>query len=191
MQPVRSSFSGGVMLGGNAQFVRMSSLMEAKIADGEFWDPQALTEDLDLGLRLHCNEGRIEFCPSIVYQKGLETWRALLKQRMRWGWGMVQAWVGTLLKRNSFWKSGIPWYRKLDILYYLTFWLIPILVALTWLFTFLSLVTNLTIQNSFQPWLLILISFSYFPLFLIGVWAVVSRQEPLWDKTERLDPHSL
>ena len=54
MQPVRSALSGGVMLGGNAQFVRLESLINAQTDNLESWDPRALTEDLELGLRLHC-----------------------------------------------------------------------------------------------------------------------------------------
>ena len=123
-------------------------------------------------------------------------------------------------KSRLFWKSDIPWYRKLDIIYYLTFCLIPMLVAFTWTLTLLSFITDLTIQNSFQAWFLILISFSYLPLFLLGsygwyplrsvkTWllvtltvaytyhwipemfyglrAVMSKREPVWEKTKRID----
>ncbi len=178
MQPVRSALTGAVMLGGNAQFTTMESLEILQQQDMEVWNSHALTEDLDLALRLHCRGARISFCPSIVFQQGLETMSTLMRQRLRWGWGIVQVFSWYLLNKRKLWTSSIPWYRKLDVVYYLSFWFVPILVLFTWVLTLATVLTRLEIHNSFQPWLLVLISFSYFPIFVVGVHGKYSLRRP-------------
>ncbi|GMQ79205.1 MAG: glycosyltransferase family 2 protein [Anaerolineae bacterium] len=178
MQPVRNAVSGAVMLGGNAQFSTMEALEGVQEQGVEAWNPLALTEDLDLALRLHCKGARISFCPSYVNQQGLETMGALMRQRLRWGWGIVQVFVWYLLKKSNLWASSIPWYRKVDIVYYLSFWFVPLLVLLSWALSIAALLTPLEIHNSFNPWLLILISFSYLPIFAIGVYGKYPLRRP-------------
>ena len=55
-------------LGGNGQFVRLSTL---ETLGDKPWS-QSLTEDLDLGVRILINGYRIDFCPdAAVHQQGL------------------------------------------------------------------------------------------------------------------------
>jgi 1,2-diacylglycerol 3-beta-glucosyltransferase len=81
---------GSSGLGGNGQFSRLTALAGLGRRP---WAPGALTEDLDLGLRLIADGWRIRFCPlTYVDQQGLTQWRPLLRQRTRWIQGHYQCW---------------------------------------------------------------------------------------------------
>jgi 1,2-diacylglycerol 3-beta-glucosyltransferase len=80
---------GSTLLGGNGQFVRLSALRTLGPAP---WT-KALTEDLDLGLRLvragWTNRVCVETC---VAQQAVTRPRALLRQRTRWVQGHYSCW---------------------------------------------------------------------------------------------------
>lgn len=79
-----------VGLGGNGQFVRLSALRQL----GRNPWSDSLTEDLDLGIRLHLLGYRLEYCPEVaVHQQGLEDLGRWIKQRTRWFQGYLQAWA--------------------------------------------------------------------------------------------------
>lgn len=81
---------GSSGLGGNGQFTRLDALAALGVQP---WSPGALTEDLDLGLRLITLGWRTSFCPETwVDQQGLDKWRPLLRQRTRWIQGHYQCW---------------------------------------------------------------------------------------------------
>jgi len=37
-----------------------------------------------------------------------------------------------LLNKRKLWAISIPWYGKVDVIYYLSFWFVPIMVPLAW-----------------------------------------------------------
>ena len=178
LQKTRNISTGSSMLGGNAQFVRASAIERVRVENGTVWNPEAQTEDLDLGMRLHCSGGRVAYCDESVVQQGLASVRTLLRQRTRWAWGTIQTCFWYLPRWKTFWKSPIPWYRKLDIAYYLLFWLMPIAVLFTWILTLLSIVTGLIVVNPFSTLVLLLVSLSYFPLLMAGVYGHYSLSKP-------------
>jgi 1,2-diacylglycerol 3-beta-glucosyltransferase len=103
---------GSVGLGGNGQFVRLSSLLGLGPAP---WT-RCLTEDLDLGVRLLLGGWRLEFTPAVnVHQQGLTDVRRWLRQRTRWFQGHLQSWhlVPTVLAR-------LPGWTRADVYYHLT-----------------------------------------------------------------------
>lgn len=105
---------GSSGLGGNGQFTRMSALMS--LGD-QPWKPTALTEDLDLGLRLVERGWRTRFCHrTTVAQQGLTAWKPLLRQRTRWIQGHYQCWshIPRLLGAR-----GATFLGRLDLILYL------------------------------------------------------------------------
>ena len=72
----------------------------------------------------------------------------------------------------------MPFYRKLDITYYLMFWLMPIAVGLSWLLAILAWITQLTVVNPFGLFFLLLVSLSYLPLFIIGCYGTYPLRSP-------------
>lgn len=118
VQKARHWFSS-VGMGGNGQFVRLSALLSLGLSP---WS-SALSEDLDLGIRLLLHGYRLRFCPAgCVHQQGLTSLPRLLRQRTRWIQGHYQAWrhLGNL------WRSDLPMIVKLDNSLYL------LLVAVVW-----------------------------------------------------------
>lgn len=70
-------------LGGNGQFVKK----EAIIKSGK-WDGFAVTEDLNLSVKILINGGEIRYCPEVaVYQEAVDNWSDFIRQRVRWAIG--------------------------------------------------------------------------------------------------------
>ncbi len=168
IQKVRDRTSGAVALGGNGQFIR-ADYLEKLSQDGPTWDPTALTEDLDITIRLHLLGGRIRYLERHVIQEGVESWRALMKQRQRWAWGSLQVfiryvWSGQLM------GARLPLLKKLDLHYYLSFWIVPFVVLFSLALTFASFFLPLKLEGH-TPWLALLAnSFSFWPMMAVGLW---------------------
>ena len=135
---------GSSGLGGNGQFTRLSALTSL---GGEPWEPSALTEDLDLGLKLVERGWRTRFCHlTCVDQQGLERWRPLLRQRTRWIQGHYQCWRHL----PKLWKSrGVPLAARLDLSLYLLLVLTVLLVTTTLVLDFLGTQGLLSVRSSF------------------------------------------
>ncbi len=100
---------GSALLGGNGQFVRLAALRTL----GEKPWTRALTEDLDIGLRLvragWVNRVCVETC---VAQQAVTRPRALLRQRTRWVQGHYSCWSHL----PALWRSpNIRFRTRLDL----------------------------------------------------------------------------
>jgi cellulose synthase/poly-beta-1,6-N-acetylglucosamine synthase-like glycosyltransferase len=175
VQTARDETSGAVALGGNGQFIRADYLEQ--LSENGPWDHTALTEDLDITIRIHLLGGRIRFLERHVAQEGVESWKALLKQRQRWAWGSLQVfmryvWSGELA------AAEMPLGKKLDLHYYLSFWIVPFVVLFSFGLTLASLVLPLRCEGHFHWALLLANSFSFWPMMAIGLWK--ARVRPSW-----------
>jgi cellulose synthase/poly-beta-1,6-N-acetylglucosamine synthase-like glycosyltransferase len=166
VQWVRDKTSGAVALGGNGQFIRADCL-EILQPQGP-WLPTALTEDLEISVRIHELPGRIRFLDRHVSQEGVETLRALLKQRHRWAWGTLQVFA-MCVASGRLWRSPMPLLKKLDLHYYLTFWIVPFLVLGSWGLALLSLLGYVRVSSHFEGWLLWANSFSFWPTMALAL----------------------
>jgi 1,2-diacylglycerol 3-beta-glucosyltransferase len=138
---------GSSGLGGNGQFTRLSALAEL---GREPWRRGALTEDLDLGLRLVERGWRTRFCHlAHVDQQGLTTWRPLLRQRTRWIQGHYQCWrhLGPLAASRR-----VPIAARLDLMLYLVLVVTVILVSYTVAIGVLGMVGVVEVTNDFLLW---------------------------------------
>lgn len=115
--------TGTVSLGGNGQFTRLSALLDI----GEQPWNASLTEDLDLTISMLTRGWRCTTTPhASVDQQGVETVRALLRQRTRWYQGHMMAgkripdiWRSTKLTHSAAleailyllvpWVLDLPW----------------------------------------------------------------------------------
>lgn len=168
-QQVRDRTSGAVALGGNAQFVRASVLIQLEERWGYAWDPQSLTEDLELSVRIHLLGGQIRFVPRHVAQEGLESWRFLLRQRHRWAWGTLQVFFKHLATGRLL-RCRMPLLKKLDLHYYLSFWIVPVLVLGSWALFGLSQLGVVHVSNRFPIGFLVANSLSFWPLLTLGLY---------------------
>lgn len=167
IQSARDGTSGTVALGGNGQFIRADYLERLSLQGP--WDPTALTEDLDITIRIHLAGGRIRFLQRHVIQEGVESLRALMRQRQRWAWGTLQVflryvWSGQLM------RSDLPWFKKLDLHYYLSFWIVPFIVLLSLVLTATGLFLPWRLEGRFHWAILLANSFSFWPMMAVGLW---------------------
>lgn len=131
---------GSVGLGGNGQFTRLVAL--AELGD-EPWRSQALTEDLDLGVRLQLAGWRLRFCPTAwVAQEGVTRLRPLARQRTRWTQGHYQCWryLGRIFAARD-----LRVVQRADSLAYL------LLILLVVLVTVMAVIQLLAIGQVLQP----------------------------------------
>ena len=135
---------GSSGLGGNGQFTRLSALASL---GHQPWKPTALTEDLDLGLRLVEMGWRTRFCQyTYVDQQGLERWRPLLRQRTRWIQGHYQCWqhLPRLLRARR-----VPLAARLDLSLYLLLVVTVMMVTSTLVLGVLGDEHVLTVRSTF------------------------------------------
>jgi 1,2-diacylglycerol 3-beta-glucosyltransferase len=135
---------GSSGLGGNGQFTRLSALAGLP---GDPWRRGALTEDLDLGLRLVRQGWRTRFCHlTYVDQQGLDAWRPLLRQRTRWIQGHYQCWrhLGGLATAR---RTSLA--ARLDLMLYLVLVVTVLLVSYTVLVGLLGAFGVVAVTNDF------------------------------------------
>ncbi|HWD08516.1 MAG TPA: glycosyltransferase, partial [Actinomycetota bacterium] len=114
---------GTVSLGGNGQFTRLSALCSL---GGVPWST-ALTEDLDLALRLMRAGWRLTTTSqAAVYQEGVVSVKSLIRQRTRW----YQGHMSCIKQLRGMW--GSPALSNLAVLEVSAYLLIPWVFILPW-----------------------------------------------------------
>ncbi len=128
--------TGSVSLGGNGQFTRLSALEGVSEAP---WS-RSLTEDLDLAISLQLAGWRLSSVPDAwVSQQGVESLRALVRQRTRWYQGHIQC----SRRVGEIWRClDLPNSTALETAMYL---LSPVLLALPW-----SIIFNLAMIDTWR-----------------------------------------
>ncbi|MDR7420594.1 MAG: glycosyltransferase family 2 protein [Armatimonadota bacterium] len=124
LQRARQAVGGFVCLAGNGLIVKRSAL--AALGG---WNEEALTEDIDLTVRLHLAGWEIRYVPEAeIWEEGVVTLRDLIRQRERWFEGALLC-LGEYLPAILF--SRVPLLRRLDMLFFLSGSLLSALAALT------------------------------------------------------------
>lgn len=180
IQYARNNYAGSVALGGNGQFVRATALDTTALQyQKEYWSNKALTEDLDLGIRLLTKKWKNVYeDDTYVSQEGTETLHAMFRQRERWAWGTFQA-LNRFVLNPSFWRTKISIKTKLDISVYLIHITLPILVFLCWIWSGLSLLGIIQVSNPFPLVFTLVNGFSFIPLYGYGLWKE-RKEYPVW-----------
>ena len=73
------------------------------------WDPYNVTEDADLGLRLHRFGYRTEVFDSITYEEANSDFINWVKQRSRWYKGYMQTWLVHMRRPGQLWEELGTW----------------------------------------------------------------------------------
>lgn len=154
-----------VSLGGNGQFTRLTALMQ--LGD-QPWS-RALTEDLDLAISLQLKGWRLTSTPlAWVSQQGVETVKALIRQRTRWFQGHMQCSART----GEIWRCmELSNTTAMETAMYL---LSPILLALPWSIIFNLALVDTWYLHSMQPTFEIFGSELIARVVRTGGWYVVS-----------------
>lgn len=171
---------GTANMGGNGQFNRLAALDEIAVEDAEGrvgpWRAGRLTEDQDIGLRLiHAGWRGAQASDVMIDQQGLNSLRALYRQRTRWAQG---GWQVFDLIRPTLRNAHASVIARLDQLGYL---LLPVVQAWVGLSVVLSIVF-LTTGIARPPMTVFIVVLAYVFSALPGVIGVLlaRRGRGLW-----------
>lgn len=160
-------------LGGNGQFVKKSSIIEC----GR-WDGFAVTEDLNLAIKIMLNNGRIRYCGECaVYQEAVTEWKAFFRQRVRWAIGNFETlfvYLPPILRA----KISIP--RKFNIIEHISFYSFNLLIFFGFIVTIINAISwfffnDFTVIRMEAPFIVGFLSMiAFFP----GIILALSRDKP-------------
>lgn len=89
LQIGRDAVKGAVELRGNGELIKKNALL-----DIGGWNNETITDDLDMSTRLHIKGWDIRFVQdAIVYEEGVVTFSALVRQRRRWVEGSIRRYL--------------------------------------------------------------------------------------------------
>lgn len=124
LQRARQAVGGFVCLAGNGLIVKRAAL-----ASVGGWTEDALTEDIDLTVRLHLAGWEVRYCyEAEIWEEGVVGLRDLIRQRERWFEGALLC-LGDYLPAIVF--SRVPLLRRLDMVFFLSGSLLSALAVLT------------------------------------------------------------
>jgi cellulose synthase/poly-beta-1,6-N-acetylglucosamine synthase-like glycosyltransferase len=103
MLPALVEMKAPIPLGGTSMHIRRE-VLEAVGA----WDPYNVTEDADLGTRLHRLGFRTEVLDSVTYEEANSDLINWVKQRSRWYKGYLQTWLVHLRHPLKLWRQLGP-----------------------------------------------------------------------------------
>ncbi|MBR5305136.1 MAG: glycosyltransferase family 2 protein [Candidatus Gastranaerophilales bacterium] len=89
LQIGRDAVRGAVELRGNGELIKRQAIVSIN-----GWNEETIVDDLDMSTRLHIKGWDIRFCPEArVYEEGVITFGALIKQRRRWVEGSIRRYL--------------------------------------------------------------------------------------------------
>lgn len=120
----RDLIGGAVELRGNGELMKRSALV-----DVGGWNNKAITDDLDLTMRLLLAKWDVKFSPeTMVWEEAVTTLKGLIRQRRRWAEGSIRRYLDYIFPLNS--PSRLSVVQRLDILAFLSEFAIPGLMLL-------------------------------------------------------------
>ena len=119
LQVGRDAVKGAVELRGNGELIKKNALV-----DIGGWNNETITDDLDMSTRLHIKGWDIRFVQdAIVYEEGVVTFSALVRQRRRWVEGSIRRYLeyiwDVVLTKDMSLRVGC------DLLAYISEFLLP------------------------------------------------------------------
>lgn len=154
-------------LGGNGQFVKKEAILNCG-----GWDGFAVTEDLNLSVKIMLNGGHIRYCKEAsVYQEAIGEWKPFFRQRTRWAIGNFETLFIYVL---DILKSKLSLRRKYGIIEHISFYGFNLLIF----FGFVAFILNMiawilsipTIIHMDAPWFVGLITIiAFFPTIMIAL----------------------
>ena len=185
MQHGRGALDGAVGLGGQGQAVWASAIRHVG-----GWHTGASTEDLDLTVRLVLAGFRVRFCPdAVVWQEGVTSLPALLRQRRRWFAGNLRVCFTYLWPLLT---APVAPRRRLDYAAYLVSLLTPFWLLLSYLVINIRQIINPDRPLALGPIYILISAAAYFPMLVFGLWGEITQSplELLW-RVARLWGYSL
>ena len=115
----RDAVRGAVELRGNGELIKRQAITSIN-----GWNEETITDDLDMSTRLHVKGWDIRFCTDVkVYEEGVITFGALIKQRRRWVEGSIRRYLEYIW--DVFTSKDMSLRVGLDLIAYITEFLLP------------------------------------------------------------------
>ncbi len=160
-------------LGGNGQFVRKQAII-----DSGRWDGFAVTEDLNLAIKIILNGGKIRYCGECaVYQEAVTEWKAFFRQRVRWAIGNFET---LFVYLPQILRSRISIAKKFNVIEHISFYSFNLLIFFGFIVSIINVISwflfhNVTIIRMEAPFVVGILSvISFFP----GIFLALSRDKP-------------
>lgn len=160
------SFTG--FLGGNGQFVKKQAII-----DCGRWDGFAVTEDLNLAIKIILNGGKIRYCGECaIYQEAITDWRAFFRQRVRWAIGNFET---LFVYLPQILRSKINLTKKFNVIEHISFYSFNLLIFFGFIITLLNAISwfffhNVTLIRMEAPLIVgILSAIAFFPGIMIAL----------------------
>jgi 1,2-diacylglycerol 3-beta-glucosyltransferase len=123
-QVSRDLIGGAVELRGNGQLVKRQALI-----DVGGWNNKAITDDLDLSMRLLVSNWDIRFSPeAVVWEEAVGNLKGLIRQRRRWAEGSIRRYLDYIFPLNS--PTRLSLVERLDTLVFTVYFVVPALMLL-------------------------------------------------------------
>ena len=149
-------------LGGNGQFVRKQAII-----DSGRWDGFAVTEDLNLAIKIILNGGKISYCGDCaVYQEAVTDWKAFFRQRTRLAIGNFET---LFVYFPQILRSKISITKKFNVIEHISFYSFNLLIFFGFIITILNAISwfffhNVTLIRMEAPFIVgILSAVAFFP----------------------------
>ena len=158
----RDRINGAAFLGGNGQITRKDV-----INDYNGWDGYALTEDLNISVKLMINGWKIRYCgEAVVNQEAVKDWKPFFRQRTRWAMGNMET---LFVYFKSIILSDISLLKKIDSIYYLSTILCNGFVMIGYM-VFILYFLNIQFSLTAPIAIVLLSTLAFFPVVISGVW---------------------
>lgn len=142
-QVSRDLIGGAVELRGNGQLVKRQALV-----DVGGWNNKAITDDLDLSMRLLVNNWDIRFSSeAVVWEEAVTTFKSLIRQRRRWAEGSIRRYLDYIFPLNSPFRLSLV--ERLDTLVFTVYFVVPALMLLQISSEFINLVSGVPTYGKF------------------------------------------
>jgi len=127
-------------LGGNGQFVKKQAIIEC----GK-WDGFAVTEDLNLAIKIILQGGKISYCGECaVYQEAVTDWKSFYRQRIRWAIGNFET---LFVYLPQILRSKISLLKKFNVIEHISFYSFNLLIFFGFVITILNAISWFFFQN--------------------------------------------
>jgi 1,2-diacylglycerol 3-beta-glucosyltransferase len=122
LQVGRDLVGGVAELRGNGQLIKRSALV-----DVGGWNNQAITDDLDLSTKLLVCNWNVRMCPqAAVWEEGVSSIKALIRQRRRWAEGSIRRYLEYIFPLNS--PTRLSLMERIDTFAYSGMFIVPALI---------------------------------------------------------------
>lgn len=139
----RDIIGGAVELRGNGELMKREALV-----DVGGWNNKSITDDLDLSMRLLINNWDVRFCPNAhVWEEGVTTLKALLRQRRRWAEGSIQRYLDYIFPLNS--PTRLSLVERVDTFAFTVYFIVPALIFLEVVSELMSLASGMPTHGKF------------------------------------------